>query len=406
VTPSTAPLRADAAVIALVGAAHFSSHFLQLSLAPLFPLVRAELDVGYAALGLVLTVFYATSGFVQTPAGFLVDRLGPRPVLLGGLTLQASATALAALAPGYWALLPLAAAAGLGNSVFHPADYALLTTRVSEGRLGQAYSVHTLGGSLGYVAAPLVVLPLAAGWGWRAALAVAGLLGLGAVLVLAGQGALRGARATSPGHGPRTGPAPGLPLLLSPAVLACFAYFAFLAFAFVGVQGFLVTTILALYDVGLPAATGALTGFLLGSAGGVLAGGRLADSTTRHDLVTITGLCAGAALVIVAASGALATPLLVAAVSLAGITVGTTSPSRDLLVRAATPPGASGRVFGFVYSGLDLGSSTGPLLFGWLLDHGEPRAVFFAIAAALVLCALTVVQLRARTARRDLAMSR
>ena len=190
---------------------------------------------------------------------------------------------------------------------------------------------------------------------------------------------------------------------MSPAILACFAYFAFVAFAFVGVQGFMVTSIVALYDVGLPAATGALTGFLLGSAGGVLAGGRLADSTTRHDLVTVTGLGVGAGLVIAAASGALATPVLVAAVSLAGITVGATSPSRDLLVRAATPPGASGRVFGFVYSGLDLGSSTGPLLFGWLLDHGEPRAVFFAIAAVLVLCALTVVQLRARTARRDLA---
>jgi len=320
-------------------------------------------------------------------------------VLLGGLTLLAGAVGLYGLAPGYWALLPLAAMAGLGNSVFHPADYALLTARVSEARLGQAYSVHTLGGSLGYVAAPLVMLPLAAGWGWRVALGVAGLLGLGAVLVLAGQRSLRGDVAATRARASRTGPA-GLPLLLSPPVLACFAYFAFLAFAFVGVQGFIVAAIVALYDVGLPAATAALTGFLLGSAVGVLAGGRLADSTGRHDLVTIAGITFGAGLMVTAATGALATPALVAAITLAGITVGGTSPSRDMLVRAATPPGASGRVFGFVYSGLDLGSSTGPLLFGWLLDHGEPRAVFFAVAAVLVLCALTVVQLRAHTAPR------
>jgi FSR family fosmidomycin resistance protein-like MFS transporter len=395
VTSSAAPLRADVAVIAPVGAAHFSSHFLQLALAPLFPLVKADLDVGYAALGLVLTVFYATSGLAQTPAGFLVDRLGPRPVLLGGLTLQATAVGLYGLAPAYWALLPLAALSGLGNSVFHPADYALLTARVSRARLGQAYSVHTLGGSLGYVVAPLVMLPLATGWGWRAALGVAGLLGLGGVLVLAGQGSLRGDAGATRVVGSRTGPVPGLPLLVSAPVLACFAYFAFLAFAFVGVQGFIVAAIVALYDVGLPAASGSLTGFLLGSAGGVLAGGRLADSTGRHDLVTIAGIGIGAGLMVTAASGALATPALVGALTLAGIALGMTSPSRDLLVRAATPPGASGRVFGFVYSGLDLGSSTGPLLFGWLLDHGEPRGIFFGIAAVLVLCALTVVPLRA-----------
>ena len=197
-----------------------------------------------------------------------------------------------------------------------------------------------------------------------------------------------------------------LALLRSPAILACFAYFAFLAFAFVGVQSFMVTAIVALYEVGLPAATGALTGFLLGSAGGVLAGGRLADSTGRHGLVTITGVGTGAGLMVAAASGALATPALVAAITLAGITVGATSPSRDLLVRAATPPGASGRVFGFVYSGLDLGSSTGPLLFGWLLDHGEPRAVFLAVAAVLVLCAFTVVQLRAHTVPRVSVVAR
>jgi FSR family fosmidomycin resistance protein-like MFS transporter len=396
---STAPaaLRADVPVIALVGTSHFLSHFFQLVLPPLFPLIKAEFGVGYVALGLVVTVFYGTSGLAQTPAGFLVDRLGARPILLGGLALLAGAIGLTGLAPSYWALLPLAALAGLGNSVFHPADYALLTARVSQARLGQAYAVHTSGGSLGWVAAPIVVLPVAAGWGWRAAVGTVGLAGLAAVLVMTRQAALRGAPAVGRASGAEPAAPAGLPLLLSPAILACFAYFALIAFAFVGVQAFMVSAIVTTYGVGLPQATGALTGFLVGSAAGILAGGRLADRTTRHDRVAIAGVCLGAALMAAAGSGWAALPVLITAVTLAGVMVGATAPSRDLLVRAATPRGASGRVFGFVYSGLDLGSSTGPLLFGWLLDHGEPRAIFFAIAAVLGLCALTVVQVRSHT---------
>jgi MFS family permease len=392
--------RHDVAVIACVGSAHFFSHFFQLSLAPLFPLLKAEFGIGYAALGLVLTVFYGASGLAQTPAGFLVDRFGPRRVLLAGLALLATSVGLAGLAPTYWALLPLAALAGLGNSVFHPADYAILTARVSDTRLGRAYSIHSVGGSVGWAAAPVVVLPLAAVWGWRTALGVVAVLGLGVVLVLSRQAVLLGdRRAPRVAAGPtRDVVAGSLHLFASPPILACFAYFALTAFAFVGVQSFMVSAIVTIYDAPLPAATGALTGFLLAAGAGTLVGGRLAELTSRHDLVTIVGVSTGAALMLAPASGALLVPLLVAAIVVAGFSVGVTSPSRDMLVRAATPRGASGRVFGFVYSGLDVGSSTGPLLFGWLLDHGEPRAIFVAIASVLVLCAFTVVQLRARTA--------
>jgi FSR family fosmidomycin resistance protein-like MFS transporter len=395
-----APGRHDVAVITLVGMAHFFSHFFQLSLAPLFPLIKAEFGIGYAALGLVLTVFYGASGLAQTPAGFLVDRFGARRVLLAGLALLATAVGLAGQAPTYWALLPLAALAGLGNSVFHPADYAILTARVSDARLGRAYSIHSVGGSIGWAVAPVVVLPLASVWGWRTALGVVGVLGLGVVLVLARQAVLRG-----DGRAPRTAPARdalagSLNLFGSPAILACLAYFALTAFAFVGVQSFMVSAIVAIYDAPLSVATGALTGFLLATGAGTLAGGRLAELTSRHDLVTIVGVSAGAALMLAPASGALLVPVLIAAIALAGFSVGVTSPSRDMLVRAATPRGASGRVFGFAYSGLDVGSSTGPLLFGWLLDHGEPRAIFVAVASVLALCALPAVQLRTRSAPR------
>jgi predicted MFS family arabinose efflux permease len=395
-----ARLRADVEVISLVGGAHFFSHFFQLSLAPLFPLIRADLDVGWAALGLVVTVFYATSGLGQTPAGFLVDHVGARRVLAGGLALLALAVGLVSLIPGYWALLPLAALAGLGNSVFHPADYAILNARVSERRLGQAYGVHSIGGTLGWAAAPAFVLPVAALGGWRRALLVAAGLGLAAAAILAAQRARLTDRAgRRPADGAPRRDLPTLELFLAPAILASFAYFALTAFAFVGVQTFMTSALVALYEAPLATATGALTAFLVATAAGVLAGGRLADRTSRHDLVAVAGVSTGAALMLLVGSGRLLVPLVVAAIALAGFAVGLTSPSRDMLVRAATPRGAAGRVFGFVYSGLDLGSSTGPLLFGWLLDHGAPRAVFGGVAAGFLLCALAV-QVRVRTAPR------
>jgi MFS family permease len=397
------PRRRDLSVIASVGAAHFLSHFFQLALAPLFPLIRADLGVGYAALGLVVTVFYGASGISQTPAGFLVDRVGARPVLLGGLALLAGAVGLVGLVPSYWALLPLAALAGLGNSVFHPADYAILNAQVSERRLGQAYSVHAVGGNLGWAAAPAAVLPVAAIWGWRQALGVASLAGLLAVLILARQGA----RLASSPPAARTGAAAPLlapaQIFASPAILSCFTYFALTAFAFVGVQTFMVSALVTLYEAPLGTATAALTTFLVASGAGILAGGQLADRTARHDLVAMAGVSTGAALMLVIGSGAATVPLVVLLVALAGASVGLTGPSRDMLVRKATPRGASGRVFGFVYSGLDLGSSTGPLLLGWLLDRGEPRGVFVTVAAAFALCAFTVTQVRARTAARAAA---
>jgi MFS family permease len=391
---SPGPARRDARVTALVVSAHFLSHFFQLSLAPLFPLLKAEFGVGYAALGLVVTVFYTASGLSQTPAGFLVDRLGPRRVLLTGLSLLAGSIGLAGLAPTYWALLPLAALAGLGNSVFHPADYAIMTASVGEGRLGRAYAFHAVGGNLGWAAAPVVVLPLAATWGWRAALVSVGLVGVAAAGLLARQAALRGER----GHARDATPAAAgrVAVFSSPGILACFAYFILLSFALVGVQTFMASALVVIYGASLSVATGALTAFLLANGAGILAGGRVADWTSRHDVVAIAGLSAGATLMLATASGLLVLPAAISVLALAGFSVGATSPSRDLLVRAATPRGASGRVFGFVYSGLDVGSSTGPLMFGWLLDHGEPRGIFLSIAVVLALCAVTVVQVRAR----------
>lgn len=386
----------DARVIAVVGAVHFTSHFFQLVLPPLFPLLRDELGVPYVALGLVVTVFYAASGLGQTVAGFLVDRFGAFRVLLAGMALLAGATGAAGLVTSYWMLLLAALAAGLGNSVFHPADYAILNASVQRRRLGRAYSVHGIGGSLGWAAAPPVVVALTRGMGWRAAVLLLAGLGVLAVLAVAARSGVfadhRRTRAVRDTGGGRL--ADDVRLLLARPIVAAFAYFVLSAGALVGLQAFSVPAILTIYDAPLAVATGSLTALLLGSAGGILTGGVLADRTSRHDVVAASGMALAAASILVVASGVVAAAALPAVMALVGFFSGATSPSRDMLVRAATPTGASGKVYGFVYSGVDLGSAALPLALGWLLDRGEPRAVFAAVAAVMVATIVTVVQVR------------
>ena len=167
-------LRRDVRIIGLVGAAHAFSHFFQLALAPLFPLLRAEFDVSWTVLGMLVGVFYAASALTQFAAGFAVDRAGARPVLLSGLALLACGTLLASLAPGVGWMFPIVAAMGVGNGVFHPADFAILNANVAPKRLGYAYSTHGIGGNLGYAISPIVCFGIASLYGWRVALAVLG----------------------------------------------------------------------------------------------------------------------------------------------------------------------------------------------------------------------------------------
>ncbi|HYB41102.1 MAG TPA: MFS transporter [Candidatus Methylomirabilis sp.] len=393
-------LRRDVRIIGLVSSAHFFSHFFQLALPPLFPIFRDAFGVPYLAFGLVMSAFFTASGIGQTIAGFLVDRLGARRVLLTGLSLLSAAIGLAGLSQSYWMLVPLAALGGLGNSVFHPADYSIFNGAVTPSRLGRAYSVHGVSGSLGWVASPIVVVGLSGIIGWRGALVSVGCLGLVAALFLASQGdALTGER---PGRSAAPVRGAGLRgdarLLLVAPVLMAFAYFVLLATSLIGIQTFGVSAIVQIYEAPLAVATGAFTAFLLGSAAGTLAGGFLADRARRHDLVAATGMSVAAVFALVVASGAPALALVPVVMALTGLCLGLTSPSRDMLVRAATPPGASGKVYGFVYSGLDLGSSITPLLFGWLLDRSEPRAVFVLSAVFMVLTIGTVIQVRRHSA--------
>ena len=396
--------RRDVKVIALVSAAHGCSHFYQLVLPPLFPFITRSLDIGYEEAGLIVTFFYATSGFAQTPAGFLVDRFGARRVLLGGLALAATSVALMSLIPSFWAAIPLVVLAGFGNSVFHPSDYSILSHTVSKSRMARAYGVHTLSGNIGWALAPLVMPALAISLGWRGALAVAGIAGLAIVLFLATQSGIlasgdrrRTAQSTA---APRTLSASTLGLLGSTPILLCFGYFVLLSVSLTGNQTFMPAALNQLYGTSIPTANVALSGYLIAGSLGVLLGGIAADRTHRHDAIVAGGLLAAAAIMLVIGFVPLPDPAIVGAVGLAGFASGMTTPSRDMLVRGATPAGATGKVFGFVYSGLDLGAAVTPPVLGFFLDRGEPRMVFILAAAALALTILTAFRVgKERTAR-------
>ncbi|PYM52838.1 MAG: MFS transporter [Candidatus Rokuibacteriota bacterium] len=390
----------DAHIITIVCVGHFLSHFYSLVLPPLFPLLRVELGVSYAALGGLITAWGAASAISQPVSGFLVDRFGPRRMLAGGLALLATAIALAGMAPSYWALVATMAAAGCGNGVFHPADYSIFNARVHPRRLGRAYSAHSSSGSLGWVLAPMVVGGLTAAFGWRIAVTSVGAAGVVTALFLSRQRVLGDVhrpakeRASAGGSGVLAQVRP----LLVPPIMMAFGYFALVAASMSAVQIFAVSAMVTIYEVPLTLAAGALTVYMLGSAAGIVCGGFLADRMRRHDAFAAGGMAVAAALTLLFASGAPPAATVAGLLALIGFAKGATNPSRDLLVRGATPPGASGKVFGFVYSGLDLGSLVMPPIYGWLIDRGEPRAVFVVAAVLMALTMLTVLEVGRRGA--------
>lgn len=398
----TASLRQDSTVIGLVSLAHGASHFFQLLLPPLFPLLKAEFGVSYAELGIMTMAYYVVSGVFQTVAGFAVDRFGARRVLLFGIAMIALPALLMAVAPSFWVLGLCVVLAGLGNSVFHPADFTILNSRITPTRLGHAFSVHGISGSLGWAAAPLTVTALGVAFGWRGAVFTAGACGLvllGALYVnrrtLATESDAGGRAAD--GSRPRQA-ATGLGPLLTTPVWLCFGYFMLLAMALTGLQSFSIPALMDFSQVTLANATLALTCYFLGSTVGTLVGGFAAGWTKRHDLVAAGGMGGGAALFLLVAAGLVSAWWVIPLFAAAGFASGITGPSRDLIVRGATPRGATGRVYGFVYSGLDTGAALAPALLGYLLDHGRPAAVFLFIGVTLLLGVGTVIQVRQRSA--------
>ncbi len=383
-------MRNDATVIALISFAHGMSHFYQLLLAPLFPFIKDELGVSYAALGFLVALFYALSGLLQPLAGFVVDRYGARAVLLGGVGFFVAGVLVQGLATNYAMLALGAALGGIGNSVFHPADFAILNSRVSAPRLGYAFSAHGVVGYIGYAVAPLFSVSIAAAFGWQAALLVGAVLGVALLGVLLAN--TRHLEITV--HAARKSLKTEASVLFTTPVVLCFAYFTVFAAGLAGLQSFGVSATVEQYQVAATTASSALTAYLVSAALGILAGGFVASRTSRHDFVAAAGMGVNALAVLVVAMHLIPGGAVAVALAIAGFASGMVAPSRDLIVRASTPPGAAGRVFGFVYAGLDVGSLATPVAYGWMLDHGMPQAVFYTVAAFTFAAMLTVLLVR------------
>jgi MFS family permease len=400
ITPPAASLRQDAGVIGLVGLAHMISHFSQLLLAPLFPWLKEALDASYTELGFLMTLFFVVSCAMQTISGFLVDRFGPRPVLFGGMALLAVSAFGYAFSPGYWTMAFFSVTAGAGNGVFHPVDYTLINRKVSPPRLGHAYSFHGITGSLGWALAPALLVPLAIVYSWRTALMAAGAVGLGVLAVLW----LNRGRLSLPASAPKQAAAlqseGAFEFLRIPAVWMCFAFFFFYAVVLSVIQAFAPEAARQLHGVPVALAAMCLTVYMVCSAGGMVLGGFLAADAARCERVVGLGFGAAALVALVIGLGsvpALAVPALFGAM---GFASGIAGPSRDLLVKRSTPENATGRVYGIVYSGLDIGQAISPLIFGALMDRQQYRGVWLGLVfmqAILITSAFNVRRVR-RTA--------
>ena len=396
-TPS---LRQDARVIGLVGGAHLISHFSQLLLAPLFPWLKVEFNVSYIELGFLMTVFFAVSCAVQATSGFVVDRFGPRPILFGGLVLIGISACGYALSTSYWLLAAFAMVGGIGNGVFHPVDYTLLNRKVSPPRLGHAYSVHGITGSLGWALAPAMLVPLALAYSWRVALATAGVLVFGVLgVLLFNRDKLKLPPAVAR---PKNAKAVDgtFDFLKIPAVWMCFGFFFWYAIVISVVQAFAPEAARQLHGVPLSFVGVCLTIYMISSAGGMVLGGFLAVDAARCERIVGAGFTLATVVALVLALGHFPAWCVPALFGLMGFASGVAGPSRDLLVKRSTPENASGRVYGVVYAGLDIGQAIAPLIFGTLMDHGQYRGVLLGLAfvqAVLIASAFNVRRVR-RTA--------
>ncbi|MEJ7929557.1 MFS transporter [Ramlibacter sp. AN1015] len=388
------PFRQDASVIGLVGIAHLISHFSQLLLAPLFPWLKDAFQVSYTQLGFLMTLFFVVSCAVQASSGFLVDRHGPRPVLFAGLGLLGAAAFGMATAPTYWALAGWAVMAGIGNGVFHPVDYTLINRKVSQARLGHAYSFHGVTGSLGWALAPALLVPLAIAFSWRVALAAAGVLAYAVLLVLWINRERLLLAPVTPRAGGADAAGGNFGFLRIPAVWMCFWFFLCWAAVLTGIQAYAPQAARFIHGVPVALAAMCLTVYMVCSAGGMLLGGFLTADAQRCERVVGAGFGAAALVALAIAFVPMPGYLVPVLFGLMGVVSGLAGPSRDLLVKRSTPENASGRVYGVVYSGLDIGQAVAPLAFGMLMDRQNYQGVWLALVAVQLLLVASALRMR------------
>ena len=369
----------------LIGNGHFLSHFYVLCLPPMFIAWQNAFNVSFAELGLTIALMSGTTAVLQTPVGFLVDRHGARPFLIGGALLMSLSIAAMGLATSFWQVLVLATLSGVGNSVIHPADYAILSGSVDKDRMGRSFALHTFSGNLGFLAGAPVSAFLMTALGWRSTLMIVGLLGVPIVLSILLQSRIlkdqvrealaADARSLS-----------GRDLLTSRTMILFFLFFMFGAMAGGGVQAWLVTVLHTVKGVGLPVAATALTAYMAGSTLGVLFGGWFADTFKHHILPFVTGLTILSAVLMLGVDWLSVPDVVIFLMTfVSGLALGASRTPRDVMVKDAAPPGQIGKVFGFVSAGLPLGSAVTPVPFGMLIDRGHPELVLVLVAVILLL---------------------
>lgn len=394
-------------ILGVVGAGHMMSHFYSNTLPPLLPFLNSDLGVSYTLLGALLSLRGMMSAGLQMPVGFLVDRFGAKLLLSVGLAMCAIGTMMTAAAVDFWMILLGGIVLGIGNSVFHPADYSILSASMKESFMGRAFSIHSFSGNLGNAIAPIVLLTITAFFDWRVSLMAAGVAGF---VILAGlltqwkyisEDAAPQPRKKkkAEAEAPAGGPQPQLEttgqmiryIFTSPAIMFLFLYYAMNQLAGGGLRNFAIAGLVETHGTQATVAGAAFTAFLIANAAGVLAGGVLADKTHRHELIAALGL--GISAGVLALIGVFNLPMiaLVLIFTFAGLTNGLIGPARDMLVRRASPKGSMGKVFGFVFSGQTIGQAVAPLMFGFMIDSGAPAWIFYTSAIFTILCMVVVL---------------
>lgn len=386
--------RRTARVIGLVSTAHFFSHFYMLLLPPLFPMLRDVYGVGFTELGFAITVYSLTTGLTQAPVGFLVDRVGARVILISGLVLESVAFILIGVFPSYGALIVLMVLAGLGNAVFHPANYSILNASVDQHRMGRAFSIHTFAGMLGNAVAPVTMIFLISFTDWRNALILCGLTGIIVAVAVLLNSAVLGEDSASTGPEEAAGkPFAGsaIKLLFSVPILSGLLFFVGISVTSHGISTFSVSTLTLMYGEPLTTVGFVLTVYLFATPAGVLLGGWVADRVRRHDLVAVGCFVVMALSIFAVAALPMGLAGIAVLFAIAGLFSGVVSPSRDMMIRSVTPKGEMGKVFGFVSTGFNIGGMIAPLIFGYILDHAAPASVFWVVGLAALATVVTVL---------------
>ena len=397
-------------IISLIGTGHGMSHFYGLALAPLFPLIKIEFGVSYAALGFLVTMLNITGTIVQVPVGFLADRMGGRILLPLGLGLMAFPFLAFGYADSYWFALALMAIAGIGSSVFHPVDYAILNATIEESFLGRAFSLHTFSGSIGVMIAPGAMVLLASIWDWRTALVIAGGFGIFFMLLMIANGHLLHGH----GHGnankkkeiqkarTSTSATSGIKTLFLPQVLLMVIFYILITVMMSGILTFSVTIFNKFNGISLIDATTILTSYVIAGSVGLITGGILADKWNRHTLTAVSALLVSAVLLAVIDAFSLPVILLTAALVVIGFLQATIRPARDMIVRSIIPKDSMGKVFGFLSAAMSAGHAIAPVFIGWLIDRGNHDIIFYVLAVIMLLAIPTIALAQSPTVVRGL----